>query len=270
MWRVRPDERGMDEERAISVPLQPFHDRLADEHRLGELGRELRRSPSRPVGVRTRIPLQRLVQVVRIGGDVDAVRGEPAPPGWTALLPGVQDHRIEPRQNTFVGEEPGIASRDRPRVDRGVGVTEEHGVVPHGSGDQRDVGEAGVERGAVEQRPVLVLVRPRVQAGSRWAAGRGIGPMVGEQHASPGQCVECWGLEKPDGPWLTGISTPLVERDEQDVAFGRHAATLADPDRRGSATAEGRAPASRARSGGSHRRATELGPGADQPRSELR
>ena len=134
--------------------------------------------------------------------------------------------------------------------------------------NQGDVGEAGVERGAVEQRPVLMLVRPRVQAGSRRTAGRGIGPMVGEQHTSPGQCVECRGLEKrwptADRPsprhWSSvmnrtlrsGGTLPLLPIPT--APLGDREASSGEP----------------ARSGGAHRRATELGPGADQPGSELR
>ena len=128
--RVGTDERGVDEEGLVTVALEPLDHGLAHERRLGELDGEPRRSPGRPVVPRRRgNPSIGSYSSCGIGRDVDALRGEPAPPGRAALLPGVLDQGAETRQDALVAEQPRVARRHRPRIDRGVGVPEEHGVV---------------------------------------------------------------------------------------------------------------------------------------------
>ena len=117
---------------------------------------------------------------------------EPPSPGRAPLLPGILDQRTKSRQHALVAEQPRVAGRHSARVDRGVRVPEEHRVVARFSGQQRHVGEAGVQRGPVENGAVAVLVRARVQARPRWSARCCVGPVVGEEDAPAGQRVEGW------------------------------------------------------------------------------
>ena len=140
---------------------------------------------------------------------------QPAAPGRAALLPGILDQRPEAGQDALVVRQPRVAGRHRTRIDRGVGVPEEHRVVPELAGQEGDVREAGVERGAVEDRAVAVLVRPRVQARPRRPAGCGVGPVVGEEHASGGQRVQGRRLHDGVAEGREAVAPPLVQRDEQ-------------------------------------------------------
>ena len=226
--RVGPDEGGVHEEGLVAVLLEVVDHGRADERRLRELHREAGRRPGRAVLVGPGEALHRLVEIVRVGRHVEPPGGQPASPGRGVLFPGVLDQWPEPGQHALVAEEARIAGRDRARIDRGVGVAEEDRVVPHVPGDQSDVGEASVERGAVEQRTVPVLIRPGVEAGPRRAAGRGVGPVVGEEHAAAGQRVERGRLQQWVAQRGQAVAPPLVEGDEEHVAGGRHGATLAD------------------------------------------
>ena len=200
----------------------------ADEGGLRELDREAGGRPGRTVVVGPGEALHRLVEFVRVGRHVVPPGGQPAPPGRGVLFPGVLDQWPEPGQHALVAEEARIAGRDGARIDRRVGVAEEDGVVPHVPGDQGNVGEPGVERGAVEQRTVPVLIRPGVKAGPRRAAGRRVGPMVGEEHAAAGQRIERGRLQQGVAQCGQAVAPPLVEGDEEHVARGRHGDTLAD------------------------------------------
>ena len=228
--RMRTDEGGVDEERRITVLLQPLDHRLAHEARLGELDGKARRGPGRTVGVGSRETLYRLVQLVRVGRDVEPLRREPAPPGGAPLLPRVLDEGAESGQHPLVAEQPRIAGRHGARIDRGVRVPEEHRVVARLTGQQRHVGEAGVQRRPVEDGAVAVLVGARVEAGPRRSARRRVGPVVGEQDAPARQGVEGRRLDDRMAEGRQAVPAPLVERDEEDVAGRRHAATLADVD----------------------------------------
>ena len=226
--RVGPDEGGMDEERPVAVPLQPVDDLLAQERRLRQLDREARGGPGRPVRVCAGEPLNGLVEIVGVGGDVDALCGEPAAPRRAPLLPGVLDQDPESRQDPLVAEEPRVTGRHRARIDRGVRVPEEDRVVPQLPRHQRHVREARVQRGPVEDGTVPVLIGTRVETRPRRAAGRRVGPVVREEHAPCCQCVENRRLHHRMAEGRKAVTAPLVECDEQHAAGRRHAATLAD------------------------------------------
>ena len=263
--RVGPDERGVDEERRVAVALQPGDELLAQERRLRELDGEARRSPGRPVLVGAGETLDGPVQVVRVGGDVDAMGREPTAPGRAPLLPGILDEGPEARQDALVVRQPRVARRHRARIDRGVGVAEEDRVVSALPRQQRHVREAGVERRAVEDRAVPVLVRARVQAGPRGPARRGVRPVIGEEHAPGGQRVERRRLHHRVAQGREAVAPPLVERDEQHVAWRRHAATLVH---RAGPSRDTGGPHARAAANGSGRAdrcSSEPGPEVDQP-----
>ena len=213
---------------ACSVLLQPLDHRPAHEARLGELDGKARRSPGRTVGLGPREPLYRLVQLVRVGRDVEPLRGEPPPPGRAPLLPRVFDHGAKSGQHALVAEQPRVAGRHGARIDRGVRVAEQHGVVARLASQERHVGEPGVQRRAVQNGAIAVLVGARVEAGPRRSARRCVGPVVREQDAAAGQGVQGGRLEDRMAERRQAVPAPLVERDEEDVAGGRHAPTLAD------------------------------------------
>ena len=242
----------------------------AHEARLGELGGKARRRPGRTVGVGPREPLDRLVQVVGVGRDVEPLRGEPPSPRRAPLLPRVLDQGAESRQHALVAEQPRVTGRHGARIDRGVRVPEEHRVVARLTGQERHVGEPGVQRRAVEDRAIAVLVRARVEAGPRRPARRRVGPVVGEQDAAAGQGVEGRRLDDRMAERRQAVPAPLVERDEEDVAGGRHATTLADVARPRARPAGRKARATGPRPGSrrADRRPSELGPELDQPGTE--
>ncbi len=259
----------MDEERRVTVLLQPLDHGLAHEARLGELDRKACRSPGRTVGIGPWESLYRLVQLVRVGRDVEALRGEPASPRRAPLLPWVFDHGAESGQHPLVAEQPRVAGRHGARIDRRVRVPEEHRVVARLTSQERHVGEPGVQRRAVQDGAIAVLVRARVEAGSRRTARRRVGPVICEQDAATGQGVQGGRLEDRMAEGRQAVPAPLVERDEEDVARRRHGHNScrcrAPPRPAGRmAAATGPRPGSRR----ADRRSSELGPELDQPRTE--
>ncbi len=222
------DERGVHEERGVAVVLEPVHDLAADEGGLRQFGREAGRRPGRAVRVGSGKPLERLVELMRVRGHVDAAGRQPATPGRTPLLPRVHDEGAEAGEDALVGEQPGVIRGHGARVDRGVGVPEEHGVIAELPCHQRDVGESGVERCAVQDGAVPMEIRARVEAGARRSAGRGIGPVVGEEDTACRQGVQGRRLEHGMVERREAVAAPLIERDEQDVAGIGHVATLVD------------------------------------------
>ncbi len=163
--RMRTDERGVDEEGLVTVPIEPVEELGADEGGLRELGREASWRPRRAVRIGPREPVHRLVEVVGVRGHVHPTRGEPTAPGRTALLPRVHDQGTEAGKNAFVGVQPRIAGGHRAWVDRRVGIPEEHRVVAEFPCHQRHVRETRVEGRPVQDRAVSVQVRAGVEAG---------------------------------------------------------------------------------------------------------
>ncbi len=154
--------------------------------------------------------------------------GQPATPRRTALLPGVLDQHPETGKDPLVAVQPRVAGWDGAGIDRRVGVPEEHRVVADGAGQERDIGEAGVQGRSVQDRAVSVLVRARVEAGPRGTAGSGIGPVVRKEDASGGQRVQRRGLQHGVAEGRQTVTAPLVQSDKEDVAWRGHDATVAD------------------------------------------
>ena len=225
---MRPNERSVHEERVLAVLLQPLDHRLLHEVRLGELDREAGRSPRRTMGVCTWESFNWLVQLVRVGRDIEPLRCEPAAPRRASLFPRIFEQGTESGQNPLVAEQSGITRRDCARVDRRVRVPEEHRVVTRLAGEQRHVREPRVQRGAVENGAVAMLVRARVEARPRWSARSRVGPMVGEEDTAARQGVQGRRLDDGMAEGGEAVPAPLVERDEEDVAGRRHPTTLAD------------------------------------------
>ena len=158
------------------------------------------------------------VEVLGVGRDVDPLGRQPSAPLPAARLPRLVEHRPEAGEDLLVGAEARVVPRKGPGVEAGVGVPEQHRVVAGVAGQQGDVGEPGVERGAVVHRPVVVQVGARVEARPRRPARRGIGPVVGEQRALRGQTVEGRRGEHRMAEGRQTVTPPLVHGDEQDVA----------------------------------------------------
>ena len=237
--RMGADEGRVDEERLIPVRLQPPGHGLADEPGLREVRGEAGRCPCRPVVGCSREVRNGLIEHVRVRRNIEALGGQPCAPRRTSLLPRVFDHGPEPGEDALVREQAGVTRRDRARIDGGIGVPEEDGVVTQVTGQARHIGEAGVEWGAVEHRAVAVLVGAGVQAGPGGTAGRRVGPVIGEENAAPGQGIEGGRAHDGVAECREAVSSPLVDRDEQDVTGRRHAITLADG-RRATAPSSGR------------------------------
>ena len=205
-----------------------------------------------------------------LAGTSNPCAGEPAPPRRAPLFPRVFDHGAESGQHTLVAEQPRVAGRHGARIDRGVRVPEQHRVVARLTSQERHVGEPGVQRRAVQNGAIAVLVGARVEAGPRRSARRRVGPVVCEQDAPAGQGIERGRLEDGMAEGRQAVPAPLVERDEEDVARRRHTATLADVDATPSPAGrpDGAATGPRPGSGRADRRSSELGPELDQPRTE--
>ena len=178
----------------------------------------------------------------------------------------------EPGQHPFVAEQPRISGRHGAGVDRRVRITEEHRVVAGLPSQKRHIGEACIERGPVQQGAIAVLVRARVETGSRGPAGRRVGPVICEQDTVARQRVERRCLDDRVAESRQAITAPLVERDEEDIPRRRHPDTLADggrthePDRATGWRSGPPRPGSRR----ADRRSSELRSEPDQPRADAR
>ena len=180
--------------------VQPLDERLHHEGGLRLLGSEPGRRPRRAVPVGAGEPRDRAVEVVGVGRHLDPLGGQPPAPLAAAGLQGIVDARRGSRAAPPRSERSrGSSAREGARVEAGVGVPEQHRVVAGLAGQQRDVGEAGVERGAVVDRPVVVQVGPRVEAGPRRPARRGVRPVVGEQRALAASRSSVGRGRRPDG-----------------------------------------------------------------------
>ena len=93
--RMGADERGVHEEGLVPVDLEPLGDGLAHEVGLGEVRGEPGRRPRGTVVVGAGEIRQRLVELMRVRGDVETVSGEPGTPRRAPLLPGVVDDGTE-------------------------------------------------------------------------------------------------------------------------------------------------------------------------------
>ena len=114
-----------------------------------------------------------------------------------------------------------------------------------------------------------MLVRPRVQACPRGSTRSRVGPVIGEEDAPVRQGVQGRRLDHGMTEGGQAVPTPLVERDEEDVARGRHDTTLAhvthpEPGRPAGWRNNRSGPDSRRANG----RPSELGSEPDQPRPE--
>ena len=195
---------------------------LDHEGRLGVLGGEAGGRPAGPVLGGPGEVGDGAVEVVRIVGYVDALPAQPAAPRLRLVDLGIVDDRVEAGEHAFVVEEAGIVGRDRAGIDARVGVPEQGRRVAGLASEERDVGEAGVERCAVEDRTVILRVHAGVERRPARPARRGVRPVVREQHALVDQRVECRGLDHRVADARQGVAAPLVDGDEQDVADGSH------------------------------------------------
>ena len=139
----------------------------------------------------------------------------PPVPGLPVL--GDLQANLEPRQRPLVGEQTGVVVVHRAGVDRLVGVPEQARVVAARPGLEGDVGEAGVERRAVEHHPVGVLVGAGQQAGPAGGARRGLAVVGGEPHPVGGEGVQVRRPHQRMAGRPEAVGPPLVDGDEQQV-----------------------------------------------------
>ena len=184
--RMRAQERHVREPTAgAGAPaVGPLDEPVGEEPGLRVLGVVLRA----PAGA-GRGPVDERAPLV---GHVDAVGAHPFEP-LERLALGEVAHRIEAGQHALVAVQAGVVGRDRAGVDARVGVAEQRGLVAEAAGDERDVVVAGVERRAVQHRPVVHQVHARVERGPARPAGRGLGEMAPERDPARGQPVEVRG-----------------------------------------------------------------------------
>lgn len=125
---------------------------------------------------------------------------------------------IETRQHSLIMREPPIGGVGYvARVGGLIGVAEQHGVVTGAAGEQRDVVEAAVERGAVGDHPVVHLIHARVQTRAAWRAWRALAVVVGKSHASVSEAIEVRRLHQFMASNRKAVCSKLVERYEQDI-----------------------------------------------------
>ena len=140
---------------------------------------------------------------------------QPPVPGLPVLWE-VQRHP-ESGKGSLVVLEARIVVGNGARVHRGIRMAEQHRVVPGCTGLQGHVGEAGVQRRAVLDRPVDVLVGTGQQAGPAGATGGSLGVVRGEPDALGGEAVQVRSLHHRMSGRAETVAAPLVEGDEQDV-----------------------------------------------------
>ena len=213
---VRPVDRGVYEP-GPAIALQPFQlvDHLAyQEGRLGLVGGERWGRPTGPPPCRCGHVGPRAQEPVRVRDVVPPLLQPPVPDG--AVFPDVQDEP-ETGQGALVVLQAWVVVGDRPRVHGRVRVAEQQRVVAGGTGLQCHVREPGVQRRAVLDRPVDVLVGARQEAGPTRPARGGLGVVGCEPDALGGQAVQVGGLHHRMSRSPEAVASPLVEGDEQDV-----------------------------------------------------
>ena len=222
--RVGPDVADVGEPRPVGVLVgslvEPAEHLLGDEGGLGVRGVEPGGGPARGVAVGAGIVGSGQVQVVGVGGHVDAPFGEPAGPARLVVL-GEHQRGSEAGQHALVVAQPGIVGiAHQVRVDGGVGVAEQGGVVTDGPGLPGDVGEPVAQRGAVAHRSVVHEVQTGVQRCPARTTRRGDRPVVGEADAPGGEPVQVRGANHRMPRGREAVAPPLVDGDEQDVGGG--------------------------------------------------
>ncbi len=181
-------------------------------------------------------------QVHRARRRVVAERGQPVDP-WPVVV-GDVEHGVEAGQDAVVRRQSWVVgTAGEPRIERLVGVAEQHRFVAGPPGGERDRVEPGVEWRAVGDDSMVHLVHARVEAGPTWPAGRRLAVVVRQPHPGTRERVEVRRAhERVSGGGQT-VAAELVERDEQDVDRHRTSASAAstaatgeDRTRSGSAT----------------------------------
>lgn len=87
---------------------------------------------------------------------------QPFAPLDATPLPRTVNDGTEPRQYAFISAPPGIAALESTRVTAGVGIAKQDVVVTGCTRFQSDIGEAGVERGTIHHRAVVLHVHPGI------------------------------------------------------------------------------------------------------------
>ena len=113
---------------------------------------------------------------------------QPPVPGLPVL--GEFQGYAEPGQRALVVLEARVVVRNGSGVHRGIGVAEKHRVVPGGSGFEGHIGKAGVQRGAVLNRPVHMLVGAGQQTGPTRTARRRLGVVGSKPNSLSSQPVQ--------------------------------------------------------------------------------
>ena len=154
-----------------------------------------------------------LVELAYVVGDLVAAAAQPLAPRPEVLRE--VDDGAEAGEDALVGPQAGVGGVEHAGIGAGVGVPEEHRVVSERSCLEGDVGEPGVERGAVERRAVVAEVLPREQRGPAGTARRGLRVVVAEQHALAGETVEVRRPHRRLAEHGEAPAPPLVERHQQ-------------------------------------------------------
>ena len=152
-------------------------------------------------------------------GEVVAVAVQPLQP---RQLPAAHvEHRVEAGQHSFVGRQPRIVRIvDEARIDALIGVAEQRGRVAGPAGGVSDVVEAGVERRAVGDDPVVHLVRARVQRGAARRARCRLRVVPGEANTLARQVVEGRCPHHGMAGARQAVGTELIERDRARCSVG--------------------------------------------------
>jgi hypothetical protein len=208
--------------------LEPLECRLGDERRLGVLGRIDRRCPrGAPVGRGLDVGL--LVDVRAVGGDVVALVLEPLAPRLDALVE--QHAQPEPVHRLLPAAVARVAVGQLVRVERRVGVAEQHRVVVQVPEQARQHRQVVAQRGAVAHHAVVHLPQPGEQRGPARRAGRAVGEVVREPDAVGRQPVQVRRLHERVSGHPQTVGPELVERDQQDVRAVGHPRSLSVPHR---------------------------------------
>jgi hypothetical protein len=143
---------------------------------------------------------------------LDAALGQPVGPG--SRIAGHRADHADARQRPLIGAQPRIVLGGVARIDAGVGVAEQHRGIANPPRFPGQVGEAIVQRRAVDDRAVVAGVQAGMQAGPRRPARAGHGVVTPEQGAAGRQLVQRRRAHHRMPDRAQAIGAPLVGGDQ--------------------------------------------------------
>ena len=224
--RMRTQENAMHEPVLRAMVPEPFDDRVGHETGVAVLGLEQRRNIAMAATGRNRKPRLGLVNVLPSSESV-TLGAQVVHPGCHVV--GEQHADSVTRQRAFEGAQRRVLRVQAARVGTGIRVTKQNRVVTVAAHFQRDVGMAPVQRRSVAPGAVVHQVQTGLHARARRPARRGNRKMPFKQYAVRRQRVQMRGLHDRMTQRREALATPLVRRNEENLARRCHLPVCESP-----------------------------------------